>query len=225
MILAGNRVTAVEMPQAPHDALSPDVVKKLEAEIKELRGQLPSQSHTMADVAYHFSNLWFAGQARNWPLAEFYWDETRSHLRWAVRVRPVRPLSTGGEFHLADMLAGIEKGPLSALQGSIKAEDAAQFFSHLQANARELLCMSCRGRKTLPSTARPGASARNYDRIRRLEAGQPGFGKVSWAFPACENARACRTRERCIDLIWNSGTQERAIPSETVPYRMPVHAP
>jgi hypothetical protein len=141
MILAGNRVTAGEMTRAPHEALSPDVVQKLEAEIKELRGQLPSQSHTMADVAYHFSNLWFAGQARNWPLAEFYWDETRSHLRWAVRVRPVRPLSTGGEFHLADMLAGIEKGPLAALQGSIKAEDASQFsatYKQMLAN-----CYAC----------------------------------------------------------------------------------
>jgi hypothetical protein len=120
-------VAADESKEAPKAAASLDAIQKLEAEIKELRGQLPSQSHTMADVAYHFSNLWFAGQARNWPLAQFYLDETRSHLRWAVRVRPIRPLSTGAKFHLADMLAGIEKGPLAALHDSIEAEDASQF--------------------------------------------------------------------------------------------------
>lgn len=141
MILAGNRVTAGEMTLARHEAVSPDAIQKLEAAIKELKGQLPSQSHTMADVAYHFSNLWFAGQAGNWPLAEFYLDETRSHLRWAVRVRPVRPLSTGGEFHLADMLAGIEKGALAALQGSIKAGDTSQF----SATYKQMLasCYAC----------------------------------------------------------------------------------
>ena len=120
-------LSAGEATASLPDNVSRDAIQKLEAEIKELKGQLPSQSHTMADVAYHFSNLWFAGQAQNWPLAEFYVDETRSHLRWAVRVRPVRPLSTGGEFHLADMLAGIEKGPLATLQASIKARDASQF--------------------------------------------------------------------------------------------------
>jgi hypothetical protein len=135
-VLAGGETTS-----APHEAVSSDAIQKLEAEIKELRGQLPSQSHTMADVAYHFSNLWFAGQAGNWPLAEFYADETRSHLRWAVRVRPVRPLSTGGKFHLADMLAGIEKGPLAALEASIKARDASQF----SATYRQMLanCYAC----------------------------------------------------------------------------------
>jgi hypothetical protein len=40
--------------------------------------------------AYHFANLWFAGQKANWPLAEFYWSETRYHLRWAMRIVPVR---------------------------------------------------------------------------------------------------------------------------------------
>ena len=35
----------------------------------------------MMDVDYHFANLWFAGQSKNWPLAQFYLNETRAHLR------------------------------------------------------------------------------------------------------------------------------------------------
>ncbi|OHE78344.1 MAG: hypothetical protein A3G75_02290 [Verrucomicrobia bacterium RIFCSPLOWO2_12_FULL_64_8] len=83
----------------------------------------------MADVAYHFSNLWFAGQARNWPLAEFLLSETKSHLRWAVRVRPVRPLSTGGELRVGDMLAGIEQSTLKELTESVQAKDQSRFVT------------------------------------------------------------------------------------------------
>ena len=45
----------------------------LAAKVKTVEGKLPSQSHTMQDVSYHFGNLWFAGQHENWDLAEFYW--------------------------------------------------------------------------------------------------------------------------------------------------------
>src|SRR5262249_44424521 len=62
----------------------------LKADLEVVTGNLPSQSHTMMDVSYHFTNLWFAGERGNWPLAQFYLAETRSHLRWAVRVIPVR---------------------------------------------------------------------------------------------------------------------------------------
>ena len=58
-------------------------IAALKAEIDQLKGKVPDQSHAMKDVGYHFANVWFAGQKRNWPLAKFYLDETRSHLKWA----------------------------------------------------------------------------------------------------------------------------------------------
>lgn len=118
------------LPAADKPADAPDTdIEKLQQAVKEIRGQLPSQSHTMADVAYHFSNLWFAGQANNWPLAQFYANETKSHLRWAVRVRPVRPLSSGGELHLAEMLTGIEQSALKEVEDSVKAKDQPRFVT------------------------------------------------------------------------------------------------
>jgi hypothetical protein len=101
--------------------------EKLQQEIKDVRSQLPSQSHTMADVAYHFSNLWFAGQANNWPLAEFMLSEVRSHLRWSVRVRPIRPLSDGRQFSVGDMLTAVEQGALKELQDAVRAKDGPRF--------------------------------------------------------------------------------------------------
>src|SRR5262245_45174971 len=81
-------------------------IARLKEEIERLKGMVPDQSHVMKDVAYHFSNLWFAGQARNWPLAAFYVNETRSHLRWAVRVRPLRQ-TTAGPVSQRTTLAGM----------------------------------------------------------------------------------------------------------------------
>lgn len=99
----------------------------LAAEIAEIKGKLPSQSHTMQDVSYHFANLWFAGQNENWDLAEFYWDETRSHLRWAVRVIPVRKDNAGNDVNLGEILQGFENGPLNQLHLAIASHDTAAF--------------------------------------------------------------------------------------------------
>lgn len=54
-----------------------------------------TQSHVMMDVEYHFSNLWFAAATGQWELAGFYLRESRSHLAWTIRMRPVR--NVGGD--------------------------------------------------------------------------------------------------------------------------------
>src|SRR5438093_6912557 len=93
LIIAGSAAVlysqSAAQPQTASAANKPtdstNEIAALRAEVNRLKGIVPDQSHAMKDVAYHFGNLWFAGQKTNWPLAEFYWSETRSHLRWAVR--------------------------------------------------------------------------------------------------------------------------------------------
>ena len=97
------------------------------AEIEAIKGELPDQSHVMQDVSYHFSNLWFAGKHENWDLASFYWSETRSHLRWAVRIIPVRKDNAGVEIKLADILEAMENSPLKQLGEAIAAHDGLAF--------------------------------------------------------------------------------------------------
>jgi hypothetical protein len=101
-------------------------VARLKDEIERLKSLVPDQSHIMKDIAYHFSNLWFAGGAQNWPLAGFYLNETRSHLRWAVRVRPVRRTSTG-ELDLRPILDGFDRSLLTAVQRTIETRDPTGF--------------------------------------------------------------------------------------------------
>ena len=99
----------------------------LKAEVERLKGLVPDQSHAMKDVGYHFANLWFAAEKKNWPLADFYTSETRAHLRWAVRIIPVRKDPQGREIQLAEILEPIEKTSLKNVLDAVKAKDSERF--------------------------------------------------------------------------------------------------
>ena len=78
---------AAEGPAAPGAVpdKGPMDPEALTAEVTRLRGVAPSASVAMADVGFHWSNLWFAGKAGNWPLANYYYSEARNHIRWLIR--------------------------------------------------------------------------------------------------------------------------------------------
>jgi hypothetical protein len=103
--------------------------EKAEADIKRLQDTAPDQAHVMMSAAYNFSNLWFAAKAGNWPLADFYWGETRSHLRWAVRVIPIRKDEANRDVDLRVILEAVENSPLKQLQEAIKAKDSEKFVA------------------------------------------------------------------------------------------------
>jgi hypothetical protein len=122
---AAEPTTDAGPPALPADVAAD--VAALKADVARLQGIVPDQSHAMKDVAYHFANLWFAAQHKNWPLAEFYWAETRSHLRWAVRIRPVRKDPQGKELRLADLLDSIEQTALEAVHTTIQEQNSVHF--------------------------------------------------------------------------------------------------
>ena len=128
--------SAVALAQQP--ALPEPDLASLQAEIERLKQVVPDQAHAMMDVDYHFTNLWFAANQSNWPLAQFYFNETRSHLRWAVRIIPVRKDNAGQEIKLQDILQALENSPLMQLEESIKAKDREKFVA-----AYEFTLTSC----------------------------------------------------------------------------------
>jgi len=91
----------------------------------------PDQAHAMTDVGYHFSNLWFAGDKQNWPLADYYLGETRAHLQWAVRIHPVRQTKSG-DVDLNGILDAVNNSMLSAVDKAIQNKDAAAFKTAYQ---------------------------------------------------------------------------------------------
>jgi hypothetical protein len=120
---------------------APPTVAELKAEIENLKQLLPDQSHAMADVGYHFSNLWFAAQAANWPLAEFYWSETRAHLHWAVRIKPIRQDRAKRPIELAKILEALENSPFKDLQQSITDRNTEKFVAAYKTTLEG--CYSC----------------------------------------------------------------------------------
>ncbi len=115
--------------------------ENLAARVKALEELVPSQSHLMADVGEHFTNLWFAGRAENWPLADFYLAETRSHLRWAVRRIPVRKDNRGRDINLGTILEAFENSQLTQLKKTIDGKDKAGFEKVYKESLT--VCFSC----------------------------------------------------------------------------------
>ena len=113
------RASAQQMPQPKASQLTGP-----QSETNSLDGNLPDQAHAMADVGYHFANLWFAADKQNWPLAAYYLGETRSHLKWAVRIHPVRKTSAGAEVDLKGILDAIDNSFLAQIDKSIGNKDA-----------------------------------------------------------------------------------------------------
>src|SRR5271167_4646729 len=127
--------------QALPAASSQTTPENLAARVKALEDLIPSQSHMMADVGDHFANLWFAGRAENWPLADFYLNETRSHLRWAVRRIPIRKDSRGQDINLGNILEAFENSQLTHLKKTIDGKDGITFQNVYKESLT--VCYSC----------------------------------------------------------------------------------
>jgi hypothetical protein len=100
-------------------------VAELRAEIKKLEQLAPDQAAIMTHVAYHWSNLWFAVDQENWPLAEFYLSETRNNLKWAVRSKPFRDTASG-KIDLGSILEAIDNTQLKQFKEAIGKKEKAR---------------------------------------------------------------------------------------------------
>ena len=120
-------VQAAEGQAAAAPAPAP-TLESLQADVARLQSIVPGQAFAMTQVAYNFNNLWFAVKAANWPLAQFYASETKVRLRWAVRVQPVRKLSTGNT-ELAPIATALETNQLAAIEKSIADKDNTGFVA------------------------------------------------------------------------------------------------
>jgi len=138
---AGPRAAAAE------DGASDDLAS-LKMDVARLKANAPSQSHSMSDVGYHMTNLWFAAEKKNWPLAQFYFGEARDHILWTIRLRPVRKGPDGQDVNLMPIFEGIDTSAFKDIAAAIQAQDSAKF----SAAYRETLqaCYGCHKSAGLP---------------------------------------------------------------------------
>lgn len=125
-----------------------DEMASMRAEILRLRELVPSQSHAMADVGYHWANLWFAAQQKNWPLATFYFDETRSHILWTIRIRPIRKDDAGQPVDLKSIFDGIDSSSFAGVKDAIAQRDLAKFTAAYKVGLES--CYACHKASSKP---------------------------------------------------------------------------
>jgi cytochrome c553 len=138
----------------------------LRADVARLKANAPSQSHTMADVGYHWTNLWFAAEKKNWPLAQFYFEESRAHILWTIQLRPVRKGPDGNDVNLVPIFESIDTSAFKAVADAIQAQNSTAFT----AAYRETLqaCYGCHKTSGKPYLrpmvpTEPGQSIINVD--------------------------------------------------------------
>ena len=111
-------------------SVSPKVdLAGLNDDVARLKNITPNLSHVMADVAFQYSNLWFAGQKRNWPLAMFYFNETRGRIRWMLRINPNPKTPEGEVVNLQGIFDGIDTSSLATLKKAIEDKNSDEFTS------------------------------------------------------------------------------------------------
>jgi hypothetical protein len=142
-IATGCQQKAAPAPASPAPASPAGDAKAstLEADVAHLKDITPSQSHTMIDVGYHMSNLWFAAQHKNWDLAAFEVDETRNRIRWTIRINPTRKKPDGEIVDIKGIFDGIDATVLPPLKDAVAKKDMKAF----DAAYRTMLeaCYSC----------------------------------------------------------------------------------
>jgi len=72
--------------------------------------------------------LWFAGKKRNWPLAQYYFNESRGHIQWLVRKNPmIRNNVEQKDVDLQGIFDGIDTSSLAMVKDAIEKKDGPTF--------------------------------------------------------------------------------------------------
>ena len=111
------------------------------ADVARLKDIVPPASHPMVDVAMFAANLWFAGEKKNWPLANYYLGEMRNRMRWEVHLNPGPKGADGNPVDMAAIFDGIDKGSLTRVKQVIDGKDAKQFPTEYRHMLED--CYSC----------------------------------------------------------------------------------
>ena len=99
-------------------------LEELRARLQKLESTAPGVGSAMTAVQIHFGKLYYAGQARNWGLAEYELHEVEENLEIAVNLRPQEQ-----GVNLADLTEDFMQTQLVALRQAIEKRDANAFLA------------------------------------------------------------------------------------------------
>jgi hypothetical protein len=98
----------------------------------------PGLGEIMAQTASRHAKLWFAGQAGNWPLAEYELDELAEGFEDAGKYHPTHKSSP---VPLPQLIAKTMDAPMAQLEAAVKSKDNAAFAG--QYDALTAACNAC----------------------------------------------------------------------------------
>src|SRR5262249_61456546 len=68
-----------------------------------------------------------AAEKKNWPLAQFYFEESRSHILWTIQLRPVRKAPDGSDVNLVPIFESIDSSAFKAVADAIQTQNSTAF--------------------------------------------------------------------------------------------------
>jgi hypothetical protein len=96
----------------------------------------PGLGEIMALQQMRHSKLWFAGEARNWPLAAYEIDELKEGFEDVAKLFP-----THGDVPLTPMVASITRREIPELASAVKKRDRTAFVRAF--DALTAACNAC----------------------------------------------------------------------------------
>jgi hypothetical protein len=141
-LLGGLFVWSWERPAAMAQQNSPQPsLASLQADVAHLKDLVPPHSHPMVEAGMFAANLWFAGEKKNWPLADYYLNETRNRIRWEVHINPSPKGPDGNPVDMQSIFDGIDNGTLPKVHKAIEMKDSKEFALEYKRLLEE--CYSC----------------------------------------------------------------------------------
>ena len=119
----------------------PATLESLAADVAQLKAIVPSNSHIMMDVQFHWTNLWYAAQKKNWPFAQYQFNEMRGHIIWLTRKSPIIRAQDGSDVDIKGIFDGIDTSSLADVKAAIEKKDSARFAATYKTMLES--CYSC----------------------------------------------------------------------------------
>ncbi len=98
----------------------------------------PGLGEIMTLIQMRHAKLWFAGEAKNWPLAAYEVKELEEGFADVVRLHPTHE---GSPVPITDLVPSMTEGPIDALKNALKAKDPSAFRGAFDALTQS--CNAC----------------------------------------------------------------------------------
>jgi hypothetical protein len=122
-------------------AAPPPTLESVAADVAQLKAIQPSNSHIMMDVQFHWTNLWFAAQKKDWAFAQYQFNEMRGHIQWLMRKSPIIRGQDGMDVDVKSIFDAIDTSSLADVKAAIEKKDSVRFAATYKTMIES--CYSC----------------------------------------------------------------------------------